>query len=43
MAEALLAAVDTLVVIDLEATCEQGEEETLTRLQQCDAHEIIEL
>ena len=33
--------VEHLIVVDFEATCDSGEE-CLTRLQQCDRHEIIE-
>lgn len=35
--------IDSIIVLDFEATCDEGEEETLTRLQQTDVHEIIEL
>jgi hypothetical protein len=35
------ATIDYAIVIDFEATCDSSDDE-LTRLQQCDTHEIIE-
>ena len=39
---AISMAIDHLLICDFEATCDAGEEELLSRLEQCHQHEIIE-